>query len=119
MAKSKDIQPLVTYPPEIESRRADYKRLAESIITMQSLQSDQSYSLLDVEPPGVLTDDPRPDILWKAFEGHLWALFECVSQVYEDDFLRTIYVELRLYYDTQMLRLESGQFSHRKKDRSE
>lgn len=111
MAKTKSSP---TYAPEIEKRRAEYLSLAESIINMRRLASNTTPSgLLDVYPPGWLAPEPDAYIFHNSIEDHLRALFENLLSVYEDDFLRGLYVEMRLYYDQQMLGFMAGEFQHR------
>jgi hypothetical protein len=112
---AKTTQPLIAYSAEIEARRADYQALAESIIQMSQLQSARaSTGLLDVEPPGWVAPEPAANILHDAIEEHFRALFENLLVCYKHDFLRTLYVELRLYYDEQMLHLDAGEFQYRR-----
>jgi hypothetical protein len=98
-------QPLIQYPPEIETRRADYKTLAEAFLTMLPLSTQRvPPGTLDLVPPGVLTPEHEPDILIGAIRDHIDGLLQSISfgLMYEPDFLRVIYVELRLYLDHEM-----------------
>ena len=94
-------QRLINYPPEIESRRADYRALAENFISMIALDSERQPQPLDIVPTGAFTDEVRPHILINAIHDHINGLFESYSDalLLEDDFLRFLYVELRLFYD--------------------
>jgi len=38
------------------------------------------------------------------------ALFENIAMTYNADFMRTLYVELRLFYDQRMLEYSAGAF---------
>jgi hypothetical protein len=100
------------FSPEVEKRRADYQALAEAIIKMDALQSQRQPETLDVEAPGWMKEEPDNHILWESIQDHLKALFENLLTVRGDDFWRTIYIELRLYYDEQMLATKSGPFSY-------
>jgi hypothetical protein len=107
---------LLTHPPEIEQRRTEYKSLAESLINMARLQSETTPSgLLDIRPPGWVEPEPEDYIFFHSIEDHLRALFENLLAVYDDDFMRGLYVELRLYYDERMLEFKAGEFQHRGK----
>jgi hypothetical protein len=66
-----------------------------------ALEHEHVRPLLDIAPEGILNDEPPPHVLWKAIQDHLSALFDGLRRNYGDDFLRTLYVELRLYYDQQ------------------
>ena len=101
---------LTKYHPEIEARRKDYQQLAESLIQMCELQSQRASEVLDVEAPGWLSNEPENYILWDAIQDHLHALFENIAMTFTDDFLRTLYVELRLFYDQQMFAGGAGGF---------
>ena len=98
------------YSPEVEARRGDYKQLAESLIQMCAFQSQHVIEILDVEPPGWLLDEPEFNILWFAIQDHMRALFENIARTYNADFMRTLYVELRLFYDQRMLEYSAGAF---------
>jgi hypothetical protein len=108
LARTRDAR-LPTYDPEVEARRADYRQMAESLIQLLSLDTEHVCPLLDIAPDDVCTDEPPPHILWKAIQDHLSALFENTLHNYEDDFLRTLYVELRLYLDQQRLSLKKAE----------
>jgi hypothetical protein len=99
----------VRYEPEIEANRAYYQQQAESLIQLLSLESEHVRPLLDVEPEGILDDEPPPHLLWKAIQDHISALFDGILRNYDDDFLRTLYVELRLYYDKQCVKAKQAE----------
>ncbi len=98
------------YSPEVEARRKDYQQLAEALIQMLMLHGNRSPEVLDVDPPGWLDSEPEPFILWTAIQEHVRALFENITMTYTDEFLRTLYVELRLFYDEKMLEASAGAF---------
>jgi hypothetical protein len=97
----------IQYPPEIEARRADYETLAENLISMIGLSINRVSGTLDVAPPDVMHDEPSGSILIDAIHAHTTALFENINQglTFEESFLRTLYIELRLYYDHKMDRM--------------
>lgn len=105
-------QPLVRYAPEIEARRADYQVLAENMIALIALDMNRLPQTLDIVPPGVLGDEPPEHILLNAINDHINSLFENYRQslILNEDFLRIFYVELRLYYDQEMLKISAGEF---------
>lgn len=105
--------PLINYPPEVESHRADYERVAEGLIALDKVRRDTPLSLADVESPGWVGDEPEGYILFTAMQDHLRALFECLLVTYDDRFMRKLYVELRLFYDDRMNELNSGMYNYR------
>jgi len=111
MSKKQTPQPFIRYAPEVEANRADYATVAEIMIKMIQLRAGRPYSgTLDVFAPGWTGSEPDNHIFYDAIEEHLRALFENLLVTYGDDFLRTIYVEMRLYYDQQMFGMKGGRF---------
>lgn len=83
------------YAPEVENRRQDYERLAESFITMIQLESERLGNLLDIEGDDAALNT-RP--LSNALDVHLRAL------LYHADWwdartMRRFYTEMRLHGD--------------------
>ena len=114
--KNTQTRRLPDYAPEVEERRTDYRALAESLVLAESLiHSREASGRLDVIPPEWTDDEPNPHILHDAIREHMRALFDLLLDCHDDDFLRTLYVELRLYYDQQMLKFKAGPFEHRRK----
>lgn len=103
---------LIKLAPEVEAHRKDYQALAESFIQMGRLEYARSPELLDVRPPDVMSDEPEPHIMLNAINAHLRALFDLVLDTYTDEFWRTLYVELRLFYDQQAFEMKRGPFDH-------
>jgi hypothetical protein len=110
--KNGSTPPPITYAPEVESRRDLYKGIAEALVTLTRAQSRTAPEALDVESPGWTSDEPDSHILWNGIEDHLRALFENLIVTYDDDFLRVLYVELRLYFDQKMFECAAGTFEY-------
>lgn len=93
------------YTPEVEANREKYARIGAHLRDLVNFQ--YQHDALDIVPPGVMTDEHEPGILWRAAMRHLAALFEDIRLNHGDDFWTTLYVELRLYYDQRRAEFET------------
>jgi len=105
---------LINYPPEVESHRRYYEQVAEGLILLDKVRRGSPLTLADIDPPGWTDDEPEGYILFQAEQDHLRALFEGLLVTYDDQFMRKLYVELRLFYDAAMLDCKSGMYNYRK-----
>jgi hypothetical protein len=96
-----------SYSPKIEARRADYERLAESIIQMIELYIRDTPSLLDIVPEGATGDEPASNLLINALYDHLKKTFLSVD-TFRADTIRKFYVELRLHADQERFERRRG-----------
>ncbi len=106
------------YSPEVEARRVEYGRLAESLLTMIQLEIQQIDPLLDVKPEDLIygSDDDDKHVLHLAIDKHLRLVCGAVDW-YDPEALRGLYVELRLLADQQALeRHEAYQQSQQEGD---
>ena len=94
-------RPLPNYHPQIEARRVLFQQEAEALIVLLNLQHSTVPEALDIESPDLLGDEHAANILYDAIRDHLRALFEDIIMYYDDEWLRTLYVELRLFYENR------------------
>lgn len=104
-SKKQTPAPFITYAPEVEARRAEYRQVGAALAGLLHVQYRNAPEVLDIPPAGVLTDKHDPYILWTAIGEHLAALFADLSLEYGEDFWATLYPELRLYLDQQRFEL--------------
>jgi hypothetical protein len=114
MKKNTTNAPLISYSPEVEAHRAAYEKVAEALIRLHTEYRTSPLQLVDVTSPGWVEPEPDDYILWNGIEHHLRALFENLLACYDDEFMRKLYVELRLFYDEKMLNFKAGMYCHRK-----
>lgn len=81
---------------------------------MGDLQHNRIADRLDIVSPEWSDGEPEGYILFNAIQAHLSALFDNLLVAREDDFFRTLYIELRLYFDQQMFETKSGVFGYLK-----
>jgi hypothetical protein len=92
-------QSILAYTPEIESRRDDYTRLAESLLTRIELQIKYVRPRLDADISGGTIHEEEGDVnlLANAIDRHLFLAFESVDW-YTPEAMK-LYVEMRLLAD--------------------
>lgn len=95
-AASGDAPHFLTYSPEIEAKRADYKSLAASLLTMIDLDMEHVKPLLDVKSEYTEGED---HVLMGAIDRHLYLAFMNVDW-FKSEAIR-LYVEMRLLADEQ------------------
>jgi len=93
---------LAEYDPQIEARRADYEKLADSLAHMAELADDRLPAMLDLEG----WDAESRHHLINGIQEHLEALWRNLDWR-NPRTLRKFYAEMRLYVDQQKLNSES------------
>jgi hypothetical protein len=91
----------LNYSHKIEARRSDYERLAQSLITMMTLEHERVHPTLDVDLSGTVFAPEEGDkhLLMDALQRHILLAFESVEW-YSPEAMK-LYVEMRLLADEQ------------------
>jgi hypothetical protein len=91
----------LNYSHEIEARRSDYERLAQSLITMMNLEHERVHPTLDVDLSCMVFEAEEGDkhLLMNALQRHILLTFENVEW-YSPEAMK-LYVEMRLLADEQ------------------
>ena len=90
------------YDPQIEARRGDYEKLAESLAHMITLADDRLHNMLDLAG----WDEESRHHLINGIQEHLGALWQNLDWR-NPRTLRKFYAEMRLYVDQQRLNSDS------------
>src|SRR5262249_32050638 len=96
-----------TYDPEIEARRADYEKLAESLAHMAELEHNRVPELLDLDGFDV---DSKNHLL-NGIDDHLFSLWQNMDW-HSARTLGRFYAEMRLYIDQRKLERERSRQPH-------